>query len=149
MLLCGPGLELCPIWVARQAGRAVAKLTAKFLGLPGQRWQGILKEGYPKLGRNRGGKEGRAKDAQRRPERGLVCRRHPFYVSHTGNRHRDTRNLTKAPVIPDHLPTSPVPDSPSYTSVDGSALRCVPVAASPLASLGLHWYFSTSPNSRC
>lgn len=69
MPLCGPGLELCPIWVVRQAGRAVAKLTAKFLGLPGQRWQETLKEGHPELGRNRGGKipgEGQGYDAQRR-----------------------------------------------------------------------------------
>lgn len=90
--------------------------------------------------------QGRAKDAQRRQEeRGLMVRRHPFYVSHTGNRHRDTWSLTKAPVIPDHLPTSTVPDSPSYTSVDGSVLRCIPAAASP----GLHRYFSTLPDTRC
>lgn len=153
MLLCGPGLELCPIWVARQAGRAVAKLTAKFLGLPGQRWQGILREGYPELGRNRRGegpRGGQGYDAQRRQEeRGLVCHRHPFYVSHTSNRYGDTRSLTKAPVIPDHLPPGPVPDIPSYNSADGSDLRCIPVAASPSASLGMHWCFSTSPNSRC
>lgn len=68
MLLCGPGLELRPIWVVRQAGRVVAKLTAKFLGLPEQRWQEILKAGHPELGRNRGGKGPRRGPRVGRPE---------------------------------------------------------------------------------
>lgn len=56
-------------------------------------------------------------------KRGALCVSGiPSYVSHTSNRHRDTWSLTKAPVILDHLLPSPVPDIPSYTSVNGSAL---------------------------